>query len=262
MDIIKPETNTWHNRSIRQVSTPAPGTLANDSAVKWLSESRDPSIHYYTLRDLLDRPENSTDVEQTRRLIPGGPRVRLLLQGQQADGGFGVHPYQKWTGAHWRLVSLVNLGIPPGYGPCVKATRQVIDWLLGESHLRGVKKINGLTRRCASQEGNALGVCSRLGLADDKRVRQLVTSLIEWQWPDGGWNCDKREQAHHSSFNETLSTLWGLTEYYHTTNDKDVRKTIDHVVEFFLRHNLFRSERTGEIIHESVVKLHYPLYWH
>ncbi len=61
--------------------------------------------------------------------------------------------------------------------------------------------------------------------------------------PDGGWNCDKREEAHHSSFNESLSTLWGLTEYYHATHDKDVWKTIDHVDEFFLRHNLFRSER-------------------
>lgn len=165
MDIIKPETNTWHNRSIRQVSTPAPGTLANDSAVKWLLESRDPSIHYYTLRDLLDRPENSTDVEETRRLIPRGPRVRVLLQGQRADGGFGVYPYQKWTGAHWRLVSVVDLGIPPGHRASLKATRLVLEWLLGELHRRAVKKIKGLTRRCASQEGNALGVCSRLGLS-------------------------------------------------------------------------------------------------
>src|SRR5438034_334746 len=68
--------------------------------------------------------------------------------------------------------------------------------------------------RCASQEGNALAVCSHLGIAQDPRVRRLAESLIKWQWPDGGWNCDRREEASHSSFNESLSTLWGLFEYY------------------------------------------------
>ena len=37
----------------------------------------------------------------------------VLLAGQRRDGGFGVHPYRKWTGAHWRLVSLVELEVPP-----------------------------------------------------------------------------------------------------------------------------------------------------
>jgi len=44
-----------------------------------------------------------------------------------------------------------------------------------------VKAIDGLVRRCASQEGNALAVCCRLGLADDPRVRLLAESLVEWQ---------------------------------------------------------------------------------
>jgi len=35
--------------------------------------------------------------------------------------------------------------------------------------------------RCASQEGNALAVCSRLGLAEDPRVVNLAESLAEWQ---------------------------------------------------------------------------------
>lgn len=241
---------------------PVTSTLAQDPAVRWLIKSRDPSIRYHTLRDLLDSPDDSAEVKMAKKLIPSGPRTRLLLERQRPDGGFGVHPYQKWTGAHWRLVSLVDLGIPSGHKASIRATRLVLDWVLGKSHLGAVQKINGLTRRCASQEGNALGVCSRLGLADDERVSVLAESLVEWQWPDGGWNCDRREEAHHSSFNESLSTLWGLTEYYHETDDKDVRKTIDAASEFFLRHHLFRSEKTGKVIHENLVKLHYPLYWH
>jgi hypothetical protein len=213
-------------------------------------------------------------VEAAKKQIPTGPVIRTLLSGQKADGGFGVHPYQKWTGAHWRLVSLVELGIPSGFRPAVKATDLVLKWLLGEAHLRNVPKIDGRYRRCASQEGNALAVCSRLGLAEDPRVVRLADSLAEWQWPDGGWNCDRRPEAKHSSFNESLSTLWGLVEYYKATGDKDAQKTAENAAEFFLRHRLFRScrtdqERPPETFHSKVFRvvhlftqLHYPLYWH
>ena len=147
---------------------------ADNSAVDWLLQSPDPSVRYFTLADILDKPKDSPEVEKTLRLIPSGPKVRILLDGQQADGGFGVHPYQKWTGAHWRLVSLVELGVSSGFGPAVRATNLVLEWLQGQAHLRYVPKITGKYRRCASQEGNALAVCSRLGLAEDPQVVKLA----------------------------------------------------------------------------------------
>jgi hypothetical protein len=211
---------------------------------------------------VLGRPQDSREVEAARKQIPQGPKVRVLLSGQRGDGGFGVHPYHKWTGAHWRLVSLVELGIPSGFRPAVKATNLVLKWLASEAHIRNVPKIEGRYRRCASQEGNALAVCSRLGLADDPRVVRLAESLLGWQWADGGWNCDRRPEADHSSVNESLSTLWGLVEYQRATGDKDFLKPIDRASELFLQHHLFRSDHTGEIIHPSMVELHYPLYWH
>ena len=146
--------------------------------------------------------------------------------------------------------------------------------MLGEAHLKNIPKINGLYRRCASQEGNALAVCSRLGLGDDPNVRKLALGLLEWQWPDGGWNCDRKEAAHHSSFNESLSTLWGLVEYHRATGDREVQKGIERAAEFFLKHRIFLSCRTSEVrppetFHGEIFRvvhpftdLHYPLYWH
>jgi hypothetical protein len=235
---------------------------SKDPAVNWLLDSGDPSIRYLTLTEILDRPSDSKEILEAKKQIPNGPAVKTLLSGQRPDGGFGVHPYQKWTGAHWRLVSLVELRIPPGFRPAVKATDLVLKWLLGEAHRSNVPKINGRYRRCASQEGNALAVCSRLGLAEDPRIVKLAESRVEWQWPDGGWNCDRRPEADHSSVNESLSTLWGLVEYQRATGDRDFLKPIERASEFFLQHHLFRSDHTGETIHPSMVKLHYPLYWH
>jgi len=234
----------------------------SDPAISWLLKSEDPSIRYLTLTEILDEPSDSPEAQAARCQIPNGPRVGALLAGQRADGGFGAHPYQKWTGAHWRLVSLVELGFLCREPRVLAAVDQVLRWLTGDSHRRAIKKINGLTRRCASQEGNALAVCSRLGLTDDDRVRRLAESLLEWQWPDGGWNCDKNRNAHHSSFYESLVPLWGLIEYHCCTGDKRTLEAADRASDFFLRHRLFRSDKTGEVVNPEWLQLHYPLYWH
>jgi len=245
-----------------------------DPAIQWLLNSNDPSVRYLTLIDVLDTPRNSRAVKTARAQIPDSPRVRTLFAGQQAarrssdqslaihPGGFGVHPYKKWDGAHWRLVSLVELGIPADDPRARIAIDQVLHWLTGETHRRSIRRLHGLTRRCASQEGNALAVCSRLRLIDDPRVRYLAESLIEWQWPDGGWNCDKNDDARHSSFYESLAPLWGLIEYHRATRDADCLNAARRAAELFLRHRLFRSEKTGEVIDPNWLLLHYPLYWH
>jgi hypothetical protein len=191
-----------------------------------------------------------------------GKFVRQLLAGQCADGGFGVHPYRKWAGAHWRLVSLVELQVPPGERRTVAAAETVLDWLCSPAHRKTIQTIDGLTRRCASQEGNALAVASRIGLAHDERAAKLARSLVEWQWPDGGWNCDVQASGRRSSFNETLIPAWGLFEYAAVTGDPAAGEAATRAAELLLDHHLYRSKTTGRIIDQRWVGLHYPPYWH
>jgi len=228
-----------------------------EPAVEWLLASNEPAIAYLTRRDVLGE-----DVEADPDRILDGPIVRALLRGQQRDGGFGVHPYKKWTGAHWRLVSLVELAVPVGEPRAVAAAETVLAWLTGTGHRHGVKVVDGLVRRCASQEGNALGVCCRLGLFEDARVALLAESLAGWQWPDGGWNCDKRASGRRSSFHESLAPAWGLNEYWLATGEEWAREAAERTAELFLEHRLFRSLSTGDVIDETWLVPHYPPYWH
>jgi len=227
------------------------------SAIDWLLASKEPGVVFQAKRDLLGEP----DPPEAARVLEG-PWVRALLAGQQDDGGFGVNVYGKWGGAHWRLVSLVELGVPAGEPRCLAAAETVLSWLTGKSHRAAVKAINGLVRRCGSQEGNALAVCCRLGLARDPRVQLLAESLVEWQWPDGGWNCDKKATGYRSSFNESLPPMWGLHEYWLATGETDAQDAARRTAELFLDHRLFRALATGEPIRESFVTIHYPPYWH
>src|SRR5512133_1056654 len=198
----------------RKTQTPA--------AIEWLLTSREPAIRYLARRDVLGEAATS-DAEE----LLSGSVVRGLLRGQKRDGGFGVHPYQKWGGAHWRLVSLVELGIPADDLRARAAAETVLDWLTSDGHRRGIRVIDGLTRRCASQEGNALAVCSRLGMAADPRVTLLARSLAEWQWPDGGWNCDKKATGRRSSFHESLPPMWGLHEYWAATGERWAKESAE-----------------------------------
>jgi hypothetical protein len=222
-------------------------------AVAWLLRSREPAVRRLTRRDVLG--------EQVEDAARPGPLVRGLLRGQRRDGGFGVHPYAKWSGAHWRLVSLVELEAAEGER-LRRAAGTVLDWLTGTGHRRGVRTVAGLVRRCASQEGNALAVCSRLGMAQDERVELLARSLVEWQWPDGGWNCDRRASGRRSSFHESLAPMWGLHEYACATGAGWAREAAERTAELFLEHRLFRSLRTGEPLRPEWLVPHYPAYWH
>jgi hypothetical protein len=189
-----------------------------------------------------------------------GVRLRALLSGQQADGGFGADWYKKWAGATWRLVSAVDLGVPPTN----PVARRAASFVLDRIPLRGSdpQEIRGRFRVHASMFGNPLGVCARLSMAEDPRVQRIAHSLARWQWPDGGWNCDSAPEARHSSFYESLTPLWGLAEYHRATGDPAVRAAIDRAAEFFLQHRLFRSCHGEATIDPRWVQLHYPVYWH
>lgn len=237
-----------------------------DPAVEWLLQSVEPAIRLRALTELNGVPADDPRAIEARRAILDGRLVRGLLSGQQPDGGFGGHPYAKWIGAHWRLVSLMDLGVPADLeaasGPMRAAIEPVLAWLLDPGHNSTMPTINGLIRRHASMEGNALAVAVHLELAADPRVEQLAGSIVDWQWPDGGWNCDRKPSAHHSSFNESLPAFRGLAAYARVTRDPAAGHAVDRAAEFFLSHRVLFSERTGAPIHPSVMRIHWPPYWH
>jgi hypothetical protein len=94
-----------------------------------------------------------------------------------------------------------------------------------------------------------------VGLRGDRRLDTLAQSLVDTQWPDGGWNCDRKPHVTHSSFNETWGPILGLAAY--GADDADERGA-----EFLLVHGVIHSHRTGELAHHVFPQLRFPAYWH
>jgi hypothetical protein len=217
------------------------------------------AVLYKTLV-VLDGPDASI-TRHVRAEIPGSPVALALLSERDESGRIPGHPYTKWQGAHWVLAALVDIGYPPGDEGLRPLLEQVYAWLFGESHRGKIRAIDGRVRRCASQEGNALFAALSLGLADE-RADRLAADLIGWQWPDGGWNCDKNPSADTSSFMESLIPLRALALHARTTGDEASRAAAERAAEVFLSRELFKRRSDGAIIDANFVKLHYPCYWH
>lgn len=226
-----------------------------------LLNSEEPAVSYKVRVNVLGQDSESVACRELRQAIQRSPRVQQLLGERDAAGKIPHHPYTKWVGAHWVLADLADIGYPPRDETLLPLREQVYEWLFGQSHEKGIKTIAGRVRRCASQEGNALFSLLALGLAD-KRTDELARRLRQWQWPDGGWNCDRKPEARNSSFMESLIPLRGLALHARRSGDGESRAAAERAADIFLKRHLFRRQADGSVIHEDFLRLHYPCYWH
>jgi len=196
-----------------------------ESVIDTLLNSDIPSIRYKIRVNVLGEDPSSNSIRELQNQIKESPLVRALLRERDASGRIAprISVYAKWQGAHWVMATLADIGYPaedPGLEPVRDQLQE--HWLASNFYTEfdapsksaayrsaGVPVMEGRHRRCASQQSNALWSTLRLGLVN-KRTHDIVERLLHWQWPDGGWNCDKNPAACHSSFMESILPLRAL----------------------------------------------------
>jgi hypothetical protein len=136
------------------------------------------------------------------------------------DGKLPHHANSKWDGAHWVLAALADLSYPPRDETLIALREQQLGWLFSERHQNNFNKrtVDGRVRMHPSQEGNAVYSLIKLGLIDN-RIEKLVQRMLDWQWLDGGWNCDMNPEVKISSFMESLLPMRALVFYEQLPGD-------------------------------------------
>jgi hypothetical protein len=235
---------------------PATQTSATNAAVEQLLASDEPAVRYLTRVQVLGESPSSRSAARDRAKIRTSPLVAKMLSEMQSDGLIPGNTYDKWLGGHWVLALLSEIGYPPDDKRLASLANRSAEWALGIS----AKLIDGRWRRCASQQSYALLYLMKLGFYDE-RCDRLADKLIEWQWPDGGWNCDKHPKASHSSFHESLLPMRALFHYADFCGRADAKRAADKAAKFFLERKLLRRKSTGEIITPKFLEIHYPYHW-
>lgn len=227
--------------------------------IDWLLAG-DVAVAHQTRRDLL----GVDDPGLQGRIAHEGDGARLLAA-RRPDGHWGRGFYQpKWTSSHYTLLELRDLGLPRDHPQARESVALILATYRAEDG--GLDPRPGIRSSDACINGMALNYSSWFG-APEHDLRSIVDRLLAGLVPDGGFNCEHRpgHEVRHSSMHTTVSVLEGIEAYRaagHGHRLAELERAVDSAVEFLLRHELFRSERTGAVIRPDFTRLHHPPRWH
>ena len=231
--------------------------MTYEAIIDWLLEG-DVSIQYQTHRDLLKIEKSSL-----RASISSIGWGAQYLFNQNKNGHWGKSFYQpKWTSSHYTLLDLKNLCISPEI-PKIRATIEMIAQNQ-KSVDGGINPHTEIPKSDVCINGMFLNYACYFEL-EEHHLQSVVDFILNETMPDGGFNCrSNRNGAVHSSLHTTISILEGILEYQrngYTYRLDELLKARDTSIEFILLHQLFISDRTGDIIRSAFLRFPYPSRW-
>jgi len=257
--------------------------------IDWLLDA-DPAIRWQVLHDLRDDAEGAA-AERARISTEGWGARLLALQDERGywnDDEYGEDGDRR--SVMWSLQSLRRLGADPA-APAVRRAigrvREGVTW-----HYWGdLPYFHGEVEECIN--GGVLAAGAYFGVLGAGSDR-IIARLLDEQLPDGGWNCEPRDESERSSFDSTLCVLEGLLEYELAvrgagSGNPDLQggeaeaaststgaahdgapPTADLTAvtaarrrgeEYLLERALFRRRSTGEIVQPRYRNFSFPTYW-
>lgn len=227
-------------------------------AMDWLLDG-DPAIRWQALRDLGGAATGAVEGERAKTETEGWGARLLAQQDPQGTWAGGLYS-PKWASTTYTMLTLRDFGLPAANRQAQKACPLLLD--------RGIRRDGGINygrggRSETCITGMVLSILSYFEY-DDERLDAVAQHLLEQQMPDGGWNCQRPYGATHASVHTTISALEGLRYYelFRRRKVRAVRAAQRRGREFLLRHRLFRSHRTGEVIKPVFTRLSFPPRWH
>ena len=245
----------------------------------WLLERDNPSVRYFTLKDILGKAENDPELKQTRQKIMTSGIVPHILEKQNDDGSWGVpenfYVNAKYTGTVWNIIVLGELGAD-GQDKRIKKTAEFIlsrsqdkqsggfAYASGEDGGSHEKVVPCLT-------GNMVFSLIRFGFLDNPAVKHGVEWITRYQrFDDGieqarkGWPYDRFQNCwgKHTCHMGAVKSLKALAEIPPEQRTKAVKDTIKNGAEYLLIHHLYKSSHDPKVIAKAFwVNFGFPTLW-
>ena len=231
----------------------------SDRNITWLLESTDPALLHQVHRDLLKASAVQCHALQEATLETGW--VKELLGRQQPDGTWSHDVYNpKWTCAHYVLYELIQLGVPDHLEQLQLAARKLLSYPLGADG--GINYARKVRYSDVCINGMILSINSYFK-TDPQLLKPVLDYVMKTIMPDGGWNCAYLQGAVHSSLHTTISVLEGLLAYRECIGKDSpaISLAIEKGLEFILKHQLYISDHTGEVIKDEFFRFPFPVRW-
>ncbi len=231
--------------------------LLNADPVEWLLEEENPSVRYFTLKDILDKPESDPLVRRAQQDIMRFGMVPQILKKQHEPAYLQSYPKfytNKYGGLVWQLIALAELG--------ADADAQIMEqceYLLSRSQETGdggfsmheaVKTGGGrITEVIPCLTGNMVWCLIRFGYLDDPRLQRGIDWITKYTRLNDGaeehpqdppYNRYEACWGNHTCHMGVVKSLKALSAIPPERRTKAVRDTIGQIAEFLLIHHIYR----------------------
>jgi len=267
--------------------------ILKESPVDWLLEESNPSVRYFTLRNILDKSEDDPQVIAAKKAIPNSPTVSKIMLKQNPHGYWEepTSPYlPKYKSSYWQIMTLGQLGM----FKTDERVRKACEYIFQFQHDKGGFSCYSLEQAMRQYElvrkkgrklppanewasalvyehqyscltGNVTAALIRMGYKNDARVERALEWLIKIQNKDGGWLCPYW-RAHvkdkHGCFYGTICPLEAFSEIPKKELTKELKNTIEKGAGFILMHRLFKADHHNyRVIKQSWLKLGFPWFY-
>ncbi len=182
----------------------------DQSVLDWLTERGNPSVRYFTLKNLLGKSENSSEVREAKELIMSEGVIPSILSHQNGEGHFPssevVEKYSKrplksggkllygkdverfgylpkYKATIWQLLLFAELGADGGDPRIRKTCEYVLKTTYSENGLFTIL-VDNILAPCF--HGNMTYSLLKLGYTDDPRLEKALQILFNYQRFDDG----------------------------------------------------------------------------
>lgn len=252
-------------------------SLLRADPTEWLLEEENPSVRYFALTDILDKPEDAPEVQLAKQNIMRHGLVPELLEKMAEPSYVESYPRfytAKYKGLVWSLIVLAELG--------ASATPQIMEqceYLLTHSQ---EKDDGGFSQSAASKlgggrklevipclTGNMVWALIHFGYGDDPRLEKGVSWLTRFMRFNDGAEDEPQEEPYnryescwgrHTCHMVVVKALKGLSATPAEKRTPQVNATLQNAAEFMLKHHIYkRSHDLNRVSKPGWKKFGFPL---
>jgi len=271
--------------------------ILSKSPIEWLLEKENPSVRYFTLRDILGREETDFEVKEAKAAIPTYQVIEKMFSTQKSEGYWENpnSPYlPKYKSTYWQIMILGQLGMDKSHERVQRACEFILNLQLDEGGFSAYTRKTALTEydwmrtkvtlketvptdakswaqsvvmehQYSCLTGNLCAALLRLSYGKDPRLIKALNWLVKIQNRDGGWLCPYWK-AHikdtHSCFHGTICSLEAFSEMPEEKCTPEMRQAIARGAEFLLMHRLFKADHHGyKVINRQWLKFSFPWFY-
>lgn len=250
----------------------------NVDPTDWLLEENNPSVRYFTLKDILDKTEDDLEVEESRKNIMEIGAVHKILSKQEPGGYWGppenFYLRGKYKGTSWQLIILAELGADREDERIKKTCEFILknsqDPKSGAfSYISNEKGVGDPEMVIPCLTANMVWSLIRFGYLEDERVQKAIGWLIKYQrfddepgqapkWPYHLWKWCWEKRTCHSIIVKSLKAFAEIGKNKRTPEMKDyISKGAEHM----LNHRIHKRSRPSVKGQFKWLEFGFPLMW-